>query len=172
MKKKIVVLIALVTLFMGISFTYGAAAKSEIDAKKYEGAWFEIQYPANFNVEPSLKGLTSVNGYDSAFFYSPSKEVAFYVFSPQWNGEPTDILIDNGKEKQVAVDEKVENGTKIKECTISANDGSYFRIYEDMLNPETNTRKTFAIMYKDQKALEEYQEMYKRFKESLVQFAD
>jgi len=59
----------------------------------FEGAWFQVAYPADFTVRPSLES-SSAEGYDSAFFDSPDGEVTFYVFSPQWGGEPSDIALD------------------------------------------------------------------------------
>jgi hypothetical protein len=59
----------------------------------YTGAWFRIQYPSTFTVRPSLHSETTDRGYDSAFFTAPDDSVEFYVFSPQWTGEPTDIAL-------------------------------------------------------------------------------
>lgn len=65
--------------------------------KTFNGAWFDINYPSNFLAKGSLKSSTS-DGFESAVFKSPDNLVEFYVFSPQWNGEAIDILIDS-KEK-------------------------------------------------------------------------
>jgi hypothetical protein len=171
-KVSLFIVVAVFALAAGIQFTYGADKLSEKEWKKFDGAWFEIQYPADFRIEPSLKGTTSTEGYDSAFFVSPSNDVAFYVFSPQWNGEPSDIFLKQDTEKQLSCEKADKDGKKIEQFTIESQDGSYFRTYEDLQDPETNTRRVFGIRYKDQKTLDQYKEQYKRFQESLVQFAD
>lgn len=174
MKFKISLFIALMVcvLVAGVQFTYGADKASVQESKKYEGAWFEIMYPADFRAEPSLKSTTNTEGFDSVLFLSPSSEVSFYVFSPQWSGEPSDVLLNEATEKQVSVGEVEKNGAKGSLITIEAKDGSYFRIYEDFNDKENNTRHVLGIRYKDQKALEQYKDMYEQFKASLVQFAD
>ncbi len=163
--------LAVLTLAMGISYL-SADQPADKEWKKFEGAWFEILHPVTFTVEPSLKSTTNTNGHDSAFFVSPAKDVAFYVFSPQWNGDPTDILLNAETEKQLAFEETEKDGKKVRTSTIVAKDGSYTRSYEDVEDPETNTRRVFGIKYRDQKVFEQYQAQYKRFQESLVQFAD
>src|SRR5687768_9434748 len=74
------------------------AAPSTKQWRAYRGAWFEINYPPGFRVRPSLRSLSSAHGYDSAFFISPDCKAEFYVFSPQWNGEPKDIRVNPTKE--------------------------------------------------------------------------
>ena len=174
MKFKVSLLIALVVcvLAFGVQYTYGADKPSDSALKKFEGAWFEVQYPADFRAEPSLKGRTSVEGHDSVFFVSPSGDVSLYVFSPQWNGEPSDVLLSEAAEKQLSVEEVESNGQKGSLFNIEAKDGSYFRIYEDFEDKDTNTRKVFGIRLKDKASLEQYKEMYEAFKSSLIQYAD
>jgi hypothetical protein len=169
---KLTILIAVFALAMGIHSLHAEDQVLEEGWKKFEGAWFEIKYPADFLVEPSLKGLTSTEGFDSAFFSSPGKEVAFYVFSPQWNGEPTDILLNKDSEDQKSFEEVEKDGKKVRLCTIAAKDGSYTRTYEDVEDPQTNTRHVFGIRFQDQKALDQYKDQFKKFQESLEQFAD
>ncbi|MBF0543928.1 MAG: hypothetical protein HQM08_05835 [Candidatus Riflebacteria bacterium] len=141
-------------------------------SKTFKGAWFEIQYPEDFTVEPSLKSTTNVSGYDSAFFVSPSKEVSFYVFSPQWNGKPTDILLKTDKETELALKKTEKNGVVVIECTIAAKDGSYTRSYLDVEYTKSNTRKVFGLSYRDHKVYDQYKDRYIQFKSSLIQFAD
>lgn len=174
MKNKVSLIITIVffALAIGIQFTYGADKRLANEWKKYEGAWFQIMYPSTFQVEPSLKGATSVKGYDSAFFVAPSKEVSFYVFSPQWNGIPSDILLNPKTEKLLSVEKSEKNGKKIRQYSIAAKDGSYYRIYEDIQAPDMNTRHVFGARCKDKKILDKYKKEYKHFQNSFVQFAD
>lgn len=139
--------------------------------QKYEGAWFEIKYPAGFRVRPSQPS-TSANGYDSAFFLSSDGTVEFYVFAPQWNGTARDIEVDPETETIVSQNVARSGNKRILRVTIRAQDGSYLRSYEDTEDVVTNTRKTFGIKYVNAAAYNRYRQSYVRFKASLVQFAD
>lgn len=139
----------------------------------YKGAWFEIKYPAAFRVGPSQRS-SSGQGYDSVFFTAPDGSVEFYVFSPQWNGEPGDIEI---KASEVLVSQTSEkghdiNGDKtVRRVTVKARDNSYSRSFEDT-EWDNNTRKVFGIKYRDQSAYNRHRQTYLTFKQSLTQFAD
>ncbi len=157
----------------------------------YHGAFFSIQYPPDFEVHPSLPNGDGFGGHDSAFFRSPDGAVEFYVFSPQWDGEPTAIKVK--PETENLVDEK----TKIREIfyppddvpaaysratwvTIEAKDKSYTRSYLDIRGSWDDTgpqasvwsRRTFGIKYVDQRAYRQYRDQYLRFRSTLRQFAD
>jgi hypothetical protein len=140
--------------------------------KKYTGAWFDIFYPANFKVKPSQKS-PSAEGYESAFFISPDKTAEFYVFSPQWNGDPADISLKPATEKETnRKTTKDVNGTDITWFTIEANNKTYTRTYEESLNETYNTRRVVGIKYKNQAAYKKYKTAYLAFKKSLIQYAD
>lgn len=136
----------------------------------YKGAYFDIQYPANFRARGSLR--TDGERYDSAFFTSPDKKVEFYVYSPIWNGEPEDIEIDETTESYVSRNTEERNGIKIRRATIRAKDGSYVRSFEDTENTNTNNRTVFGIKYLDQAAYDKYRQTYLAFKKSIKQYAD
>ncbi|MGZ8844550.1 MAG: hypothetical protein ACXW18_12865 [Pyrinomonadaceae bacterium] len=137
----------------------------------YKGAWFEIKYPSNFKVRPSLRS-SSGHGYDSVFFSSPDGSVEFYVFSPQWNGEPADIEINSQSEVQVSQTTEKREGRIVRRMTIRARDNSYLRSFEDTEDTTTNTRKVFGIKYRNEAAYSRYRQRYLTFKQSLTQFAD
>src|SRR5580692_1466715 len=83
------------------------AAPPAAKTKTFKGAWFAVSCPADFKARLGMKSLTSSEGCDSAFFTSPDKQVEFYVFSPQWNGEPKDYALDPNKEVVVNKKEKI-----------------------------------------------------------------
>lgn len=166
------ILVAVMFLAFTVQLLQAEDPAQSKEWKKFTGAWFDVLHPAEFSAEPSLKSTTNVSGHDSAFFVAPSKEVSFYVFSPQWNGKPTDILLKEDKETQVSLKKSEKDGVVTIDCTIAAKDGSYTRSYEDIEDPTTNTRKVFGISYRDQKVLDQYKDKYVQFKNSLVQFAD
>lgn len=137
----------------------------------YKGAWFQIKYPSNFKVRPSLRS-SSGQGYDSVFFSSPDGSVEFYVFSPQWNGQPSDIEMNSQSEVQVSQNTEKRAGRIVRRMTIRARDNSYLRSFEDTEDTTTNTRKVFGIKYRNEAAYSRYRQSYLTFKQSLTQFAD
>jgi hypothetical protein len=138
----------------------------------YQGAWFAIVYPPGFTLKPSLRSTTTDTGYDSAFFISPDKTVAFYVFSPQWNGDPTDIVADKEKETVISQKETVKKSVHTRWVTIQARDRSYTRSFVDIEDTELNVRHVLGWKYRDLKARQKYESAYIRFKASLEQYAD
>jgi hypothetical protein len=139
--------------------------------RTYTGAWFEIRYPANFQVHPSLQS-GSASGYDSVFFTSPDGAVEFYVFSPQWNGTPTDIEINPSTEIVTSQKFEQREGKTSRRISARARNGSYLRAFEDIEDHTTNTRRVFGISYRNQASYNRYRQMYLTFKASLTQFAD
>ena len=140
-------------------------------AKTYEGAFFSIDYPAAFSVRPSLAS-SSGDGYDSVFFASPDGRAEFYVFSPQWGGQPADIKLDEAKEEYVSFEETPGKGRVTVSATIKARDGSYLRSFMDTSDTDTGARLVFGIKYTDMEAYKEWKPDYLRFKASLKQYAD
>ena len=143
----------------------------------YKGAWFEIQYPSDFKVKPAQKSATSTKGYDSVYFISPDNTVAFYVFSPQWQGKAseTDIEINPDREElieQNITKEKDQMGIikTIRTVTVKAKDNSYVRAIRD--ETTDTTRLVFGIKYKSKEFYNKFYNDYLLFKKSLRQFAD
>ena len=149
----------------------GETNKTVDKYKKFSGAWFDIEYPATFTAENSLKSLTNAEGFDSALFSSPDGKVQFYVFSPQWSGEASDISVKPGERIKETSEEK-RNGLFVKRWTVEANDGSYRRSYEESSEKVSETNKVFGIRYATETDLKKYMEEYQHFKGSLKQYAD
>lgn len=138
--------------------------------KKFKGAYFSINYPDNFIVKPSINYEGS--NFDSVFLISPDESVEFYVYSPLWNGEATDIDIDNSKESIISDESNVKNNIKIKHIMIEAKDKSYNRTYVYSENLSTNNLTVFGIKYKTKDDYNFYLNDYLKFKKSIEQFAD
>jgi len=166
-----IVLILMVAL-AGIPFSSPHSFQAAGSWRTYRGAWFEIKYPANFAVRPSLPSSTSTRGYDSVFFTAPDGSVEFYVFSPQWNGTPSDIEINPLSEVLVSQEITQNFGKTIRRATVRALDGSYSRSFEDTEEATTNTRKVFGIRYANLASYNRYKSAYLTFKASLAQFSD
>ena len=151
----------------------GPASYSGMPAwKTYEGAWFEISYPGNFIVTPSLRSPTKAEGFDSVFFGSTDSKVKFYVFSPQWKGDPSDIGLNAAKET-VTAKERVSNRDRtVTRWTCSAKDGSYYRSVEETEIRDLNVSYAFGIIYQDRRSYLKYKPDYLRFKRSIKRSAD
>jgi hypothetical protein len=136
----------------------------------YKGAWFEVKYPASFQEIPCERS-TSAEGYDGIVFASPDGKIEFYVFSPQWNGEP-DWIIQADKESVVDKSEE-KNGSKTTTwVTFSGPGGKYERSYADTVDAAQNTRTVFGFRYPNKAAYERWRPAYLKFKQSLQQYAD
>lgn len=140
--------------------------------KFFKGAWFDIRYPANFVVKPSLiSKANNKEGYESVFFTSPDGDVIFYVFSPWWSGKATDISLKAG-EKLISKD-SADDGLQrtVKSWTIEANDKSYLRSYQEIIMDD-HINMVFGIQYKDEAAYNKYKVQYIAFKESLNRYIE
>jgi len=145
---------------------------------EYGGNMFTVKYPKSFTPRP-LSPEVEVDTWkfietDEAFFKSADGEVEFFVFSPQWAGDPEWYMEAQPNEELLSEKESVDphNDENIKYwATFKALDGSYFRsLYS--VKTEFNTHHVFGIQYKDEASLSAYKEQYEAFKESLIQFAD
>ena len=156
----------LILFFAAIIISQTTMAQTKI----FNGAWFDINYPSNFMAKGSLKSTTS-DGFESAIFKSPNNLVEFYIFSPQWNGRATDILL-KAKEKLSSSKSEINGDVEMKWWTITSSDGSYSRSYQQKYNKSQNTIWIIGIKYKNASAFEKYKKQYAFFKNSLIQYAD
>lgn len=140
--------------------------------RTHKGAWFEIKYPANFKARALLESISFDGQYDSAVFTAADGSAEFYVFAPQWNGKPSDIEIDPGKEEYVSQQAEQKGTINVRRVTIKAKDGSYTRAFEDTENTDLNIRRVFGFKYKNRAAYDKYRSQYLTFKRSLQQFSD
>jgi len=148
-----------------------ATAAPAQERRTFEGAWFSIDYPAEFEVRPSLESTTA-DGYDSARFVAPDGSVAFYVHAPQWGGIPADIALDPATET-VAGERVAEDGPLTRRwVTYTARDGSYARSYLTVTDHRGPTSYTIGLRYTSGAALEAYRDAYAAFRQSLEQYAD
>jgi hypothetical protein len=139
---------------------------------KYKGAWFEVQYPVGFAVKPCEAGLTRTGGApDGASFLSPDRQVEFYIYSPQWSGQPTWPKKRSGEK---TVSHQVErHGTRtVTWVTYAGPRGVGSRSYVDTVDSGQNTRLVFGFAYRSGAAYKAYRPLYLRFKASVKQYGD
>ena len=136
----------------------------------YKGTWFDIKYPKEFT--PSSIA-------DEARFLSPDGTVEFFVFSPQWGGNPVDYLTTKASEELVS--EKTDTtGADLKKkivrwVTVKAKDGSYYRSFVSIkaqVGTGSDLHYVFGIKYENDAAYQQYRDAYIAFKASLSQYAD
>lgn len=135
----------------------------------YRGAWFSIKYPEGFRVVPREPSFTARDGYDGVSFMSPDERVEFYVFSPQWNGESGWTKLRSGETEEERSTEKRGDSQAI---FVTVRGPGYSRSWVEVTNAAQNTRHVFGFRYKNAAAYADYQPLYRKFKESLQQFAD
>jgi hypothetical protein len=156
---------------------------------RYDGAFFSITYPPGFRARASLRNENRGTGYDSVFFVSPDNAAEFYVFSPLFDGEPTDILARPRTERVLTQETKTVKGafnkqipsyTRTVRATIEARDGSYTRSYVDIRETlgepgpaeQVVSRRAFCFRYRSEKLRARYEKEYSEFQHSLEQFED
>ncbi len=137
----------------------------------FRGAWFDVSYPADFSVKPSLKSTTA-EGYDSAEFISSDGAVSFYVFAPQWGGNATDIALIPEHEQLVTEQRRQVRDREMHWFTIAARDGSYHRSYQETIARQGSVKTVVGIRYKNEVARLRYQKAYQLFRSSLKLYAD
>lgn len=150
----------------------------------YRGTWFDVQYPENFTAFPTSPTFVATTGdiriqTNEAKFVSPDGTVEFFVFSPQWGGDPTDYLKIKAIEELAS--EKIEESgadeadkTTTRWVTVKAKDNSYYRSFISIkrANDGSSLHHVLGIKYKDTAAYEKYLNDYTQFKESLRQYSD
>lgn len=151
--------------------------KEEVELSVFKGNWFDISYPSNFNSRPT-QPLVEAEDYsfietDEAFFLSPDEQVEFFVYSPQWGGNPLNYLElaenEEPESEKTTVDE-IDPSIISKWVTYKDKNDQYFRSY---YSKETeSTHLVFGIKYSDQASYDFYKEDYTAFKKSLIQYAD
>lgn len=157
-----------IAILSTLVWTWSAA----VNAGQFQGAWFDVWIPDDFQAAPSLRSATDPDGVESAFFRSADHQVEFYVFSPQWDGEPTDIALDPARERLSASETKDLADTTVTWYTIDALDGSYSRSYQDRRSTLEHTRTVLGVKYMSKAAYARYKDAYLQFKRSLRPFTD
>ncbi len=149
----------------------------------YNGNWFSISYPKMFKAQP-IEPVIFINNYiyvetDEASFSSENEEVEFFVYSPQWGGNPHAYLKATNREEIISKEEESNQGDFDEEnaseyttsyITFKEVSGKYTRSVVSIKTATTHL--VFGIKYKNLKSYNKYKEDYLKFKTSLIQYAD
>jgi hypothetical protein len=154
-------------------------AKADELFPTYCGRWFTINYPSSFFATPRSP-IGQFEEYkfietDEARFTSPDGSVEFFVFSPQWGGDPNGYLIQQSNEKLVSSSEEKANSDEPFSVshhwvTYEDKEGKYTRSYHSLITESAH--HVFGVKYTNRKMYERYKAAYLAFKKSLQQFAD
>lgn len=148
--------------------------------KTYDGPWFSVFYPSKWKATPGKTPAGAGGGKsDAAFFTSPDGSVQFALYSPMWNGNPTDLNIDAKREKQVSrlvtksqSKDKLKLEMQARWTTFRALNGSYTRSIVDVENKTLNVRHVFGFRYKNAATYRKFLPQFQKFKASLEQYSD
>jgi hypothetical protein len=145
--------------------------------KTYRGAWFTIKYPIGFTTKVREAGASQKGGQpDGVSFLSPDGQVEFYIYSPQWAGDPAWIKLGSGEtersRKVVTSGKDITTHKTFTYVTILGPGRHYERSYVDIRQPDQKTRWVFGYKYRSTEAYKAYLPHYLKFKASLQQFAD
>lgn|SRR5438552_6415933 len=163
---------------------FHSLVNAECDTSRWQvfkGAWFDISYPMEFSVHPEQKSVTSTEGFDSVRFVSPDRKVEFYVFSPQWSGESSELQVREGERivsnkietHDFRIGDNVEKGAVVETwITIEGGGGQQTRYYYTKRNRATHTYLVFGLTSRDSRVTRNYKSCYARFKGSIRQYAD
>lgn len=161
----------LVCSFIGLVAAV-SAGETTASWPRYRGAWFDIKYPPGFKVVPREPSRTGPAGtYDGVSFVSPDGLCEFYVYAPQWSGEPNWIARRPG-EKTVSSKWETSARRRVHWVTLRGPGGRYSRSYVDARDLLSGTRLVFGIKYASARVYEKYRPRYLLFKKTLTQYAD
>ena len=152
---------------------------SPVPMSQFNGSWFRVEYPIGFTASPASP-IQNFDDYkfvetDEARFTSPDGSVEFFVFSPQWGGDPVDYLIEQPNEKTTNnSEEKADSDDPFAVShhwvTYEDKEGKYTRSYHSLMTESTH--HVFGVKYTNRKMYERDKAAYLDFKKSLQQFSD
>jgi len=176
MASRVFSLLLLLCMLWGLPVIAGEKS----DWQVYHAASFDVSYPSNFTVKPSLKSILSTSRYDSVFFVSPDGKVKFYATTNTADKAPditikpaAEIMVSTRTEKQDATGEQDEEYELYRYTwqTIRANNGNYTRslvIVSDARDGRKYDQGVIGIQYADNASYQKYRDAYMRFKDSLT----
>lgn len=149
--------------------------------KIYHAAIFDVSYPAQFTIKPSLRSQLCNQRYDSVFFISPDRKVTFYAGTSLYRenevddiklNPKTEILVSSKTDNKMGIDDNDAEYEVYKYTwqTIRAKDGSYTRallIACDTREKRQFDQAVFGFRYADQQSYNKYRADYLTFRNSM-----
>ena len=168
--KKIISILAIISLFTLTSCGTQQQKERPITYLPYSGAWFDIEYPADFIIREREKSPTG-SGYDGVVFREQNGDVEFYVYSPQWSGTSE---FETQLENEELLEETTQEdfGKTVTFIKLHDIDDNYYREYKVFEENEGTVRYLYGFKYKTEKLHTKYLDAYNHFANTLVQYAD
>jgi hypothetical protein len=149
----------------------------ELKLDTFNGQWFSIAYPEDFIPHPNSP-IDTFDDYefvetDEAVFTSSNGDIEFFVFSPQWGGNPKsywDALPNEKIESDKSLVDPVDPNIVSRWVTFADKKGRYQRSFYSRRTESTHL--VFGIKSKDQATYDKFKPAYSVFKASLEQYAD
>ena len=132
--------------------------EAPVQMATFSGSWFQVEYPNDFIASPTspidVFGDYEFVETDEARFTSPDGTVEFFVFSPQWSGDPIDYLVEQENEKTVDQSEEKANSddpfaVSHHWVTYEDKEGKYTRSYHSLMTESTH--HVFGVKYTNRK---------------------
>lgn len=139
---------------------------------KYNGRFFDIEYPESFEVkdEETFRDPDAEYhpGTDGMTVQSPDGEVQFYVYSPLCTGAAEWRELREGEREGDLTVEEAENHLITRGAITGP---GYSRFFEERKGKyDMPCILVFGLQYSSAEAYEPYKEQYQHFKNSLIQY--
>ncbi len=134
------------------------ASNNQITWDKYEGQWFDVEFPSNFTA-------IELNEKDAAMFVNENEDCIFYVYSPQWAGK-------SEMEEKYEAEELVSEVTEGNKTTSIYKNEDTDLIREIEVTEENNATVRYVFLYGHSINKDNCRPEYEKFKASLKQYAD
>ncbi len=141
--------------------------------KTYNGAWFDVRVPEGFTVQPSLLSVSN-EGYDSVWLRSHDGGFDLYIYSPQWSGEPSDVL-DDPQISGITENTQINDHGTVTEVTVIVREIAYKNgQYGKFTSNQTihNNHLTTGYRLSNQTLSESQNQIHRCFLQSIQQYAD
>ena len=136
--------------------------------KTYNGAWFDVRVPEGFTVQPSLLSVSN-EGYDSVWLRSPDDDFDLYIYSPQWGGEPSDV-IDDPQISDITENTQINDHGTVTVREIAYKNGQYGKFTSNQTIH--NNHLTTGYRHSNQPLSESQNQIHRCFLQSIQQYAD
>lgn len=152
-------------LLIALLITNGCSQtpKEPVEWLTYEGPWFDIKYPLNF--ENANKAWDFEENYDGALFLSKNEDCMLYVFSPLWAAKSNEEDMFSGE--SLVSEETTDNVTN----RIYLNEEMDF-VRELEIIEEYDGTVRYMFFYGHFENQDPCRAEYEKFKDSLIQYAD
>ncbi len=138
--------------------------------KRFEGAWFAADAPANFDIDVAANAVAD-DGPMTVRFTAPDGDVAFFIHAPLWSAPTSET---DGVEGETLLGERTAKTGETETTWRTWRDPSTGkqRSYRIVRGNDGATLTIYGIEYASAEALAQWRPAYLRFLKSVERFAD